>query len=75
MLLLLVYICHQAAAARDILLPLKPGQYNPSLVVYEGAGWLVARSTELKWDTSGLKWIMNRAYLCKVNITDWSPIR
>jgi hypothetical protein len=61
-----------AAVSPDILLPLAPGLYNPSLVVYQGSGWLVARSTQLKWDSSGLKWILNRAHLCQINVTDWS---
>lgn len=76
-LLLQLFILLQqvsAAALRDIVMPLPAGYYNPSLVIYEGSGWLVSRSTELKWDTTGLKWILNRAYLCQVNVTDWSLI-
>uniref|UniRef100_A0A383V4I4 Uncharacterized protein n=1 Tax=Tetradesmus obliquus TaxID=3088 RepID=A0A383V4I4_TETOB len=62
-------------AVHDVLLPLPPGVYNPSLVVYEGSAWLVARSTKLKWDDTGMKWIMNRAHLCQLHTTNWSVVR
>eukprot|EP00879_Flechtneria_rotunda_P019476 GHRR01020455.1.p1 GENE.GHRR01020455.1~~GHRR01020455.1.p1 ORF type:complete len:204 (+),score=47.20 GHRR01020455.1:1289-1900(+) len=62
-------------ALLDVVLDFKPGVYNPSLAVYQGSGWLVARSTQLKWDITALKWILNRAYLCQVNLTDWSTVR
>jgi hypothetical protein len=81
LLLLLTFLQAPAAAAavvpglQDVLLPLPPGVYNPSLVVYQGSAWLVARSTQLKWDTTGLKWIMNRAHLCQLNISNWSVVR
>jgi hypothetical protein len=60
---------------QDVLLPLPPGVYNPSLVVYQGSAWLVARSTQLKWDSTGMKWILNRAHLCQLNSSNWSAMR
>eukprot|EP00878_Enallax_costatus_P006535 GHUV01006852.1.p1 GENE.GHUV01006852.1~~GHUV01006852.1.p1 ORF type:complete len:812 (+),score=281.02 GHUV01006852.1:993-3428(+) len=74
LLLALLQHVNAAAALQDMVVPLPAGYYNPSLVVYKGSGWLVSRSTSLKWDTMGLKWILNRAYLCQVNVTDWSPM-
>jgi hypothetical protein len=83
LVLLLAFLQAAAAAAaaavppalQDVLLPLPPGFYNPSLVVYQGSAWLVARSTQLKWDNTGLKWIMNKAHLCQLNTKDWSVVR
>lgn len=30
---------------------------------------------KLKWDDSGMKWIMNRAHLCQLNTANWSVVR
>jgi hypothetical protein len=78
--LLLAFLQATAAAAavpalQDVLLALPAGVYNPSLVVYQGSAWLVARSTQLKWDNTGMKWILNKAHLCELKTTDWSVIR
>jgi hypothetical protein len=51
-------------APLDLPLPLGDGVYNPSMAVHAGYAYVVARATRLRWDTSGLKWIVNRAYLC-----------
>jgi hypothetical protein len=82
LMLMLTFLPDPAAAAaaavpslQDVLLPLPSGVYNPSLVVYRGSAWLVARSTELKWDDTGMKWIMNRAHLCQLNTGNWSVVR
>jgi len=52
------------AVGLDVALPLGDGVYNPSMAVHAGHAYVVARATRLRWDTSGLKWIVNRAYLC-----------
>lgn len=56
-----------AAALQDLKIKTEQGIYNPSLVYYQGEAVFVARSTQLRWDTTGLKWIMNKAYLCTSN--------
>ena len=52
------------AAFADFALPLPAGMYNPSLVAHRGAAYLVARTTRVRRDAGGLKWIVNRAHLC-----------
>jgi hypothetical protein len=68
LLLLLVLAVAAVAAAPvatvDIPLPLGDGVYNPSVAVHAGHAYVAARATRLRWDASGLKWIVNRAYLC-----------
>jgi hypothetical protein len=65
-----------SSSSSDVALPLPEGLYNPSLVIlpgHSGGGsgssssssvgsvWLVARSTQLRWQQpDGLKWIVNR---------------
>lgn len=69
LLLLMALLAAADAAASpttplDLPLPLGDGVYNPSMAVHAGHAYVVARATRLRWDTSGLKWIVNRAYLC-----------
>jgi hypothetical protein len=64
-----------AAAFQDIRIATEQGVYNPSLVYYQGDAVFIARSTQLKWDTTGLKWIVNKAFLCSADTKTFSQSR
>lgn len=74
-LALLLASLHPVQPAQDILLQLDKGLYNPSLIIHKGLGYLVGRSTTVKWDTTGLKWIVNKAYLCHVTVSAFTAAR
>ena len=64
-----------AAASQDVKIKTEQGIYNPSLVYYQGEAVFVARSTQLKWDTTGLKWIVNKAHLCTSDTKTFNQTR